>query len=499
MFDYDAVIVGSGAGGGEMAYRLATGGKKVAIIEAGGSYNTDQFTRFELQALRNLWWEPRFTSNHELSGGRLKDEVALGMGRCVGGSTTIFTAVAFRAFPENVDGWSKTTGLVNDQGLPLLMSDLVPSYEKVERETSVAKYTDWDAGVHALQKGFTKVGSPLKPVDAFVNQDCDHSGCLFGCPTGAKRGSLVSYVIPALYLGAEIFANCFVTEVMLRESNAGEKKMEACGVKFRDESGNMRVLTGKVVVLAAGALETPQVLLRSKVPEAVGYSPSSKQIGRNLAANTGTIIIGKFEEVLNNWEMHPLSAHLDDFALARNGGFLLEASEIMEGPLGLSEVLVDSEGVAMVGNELKRVMKEYKRMAGVFINIHDENDGAIVMGEGANAQPAKLFKPVTGTDLRRLEKARAFTAEAMTAAGAREVYGTILLSHHGQGTCRMGEDARASVVDSNGESHDVARLFVADGSLIPSIIDVNPSLTIYALADKVARHLLSDGCEYLGS
>jgi choline dehydrogenase-like flavoprotein len=496
LHDYDAVIVGSGAGGGEMAFRLASAGKKVAIIEAGGSYNTDEFTRFELQAYRNLWWEPRFTSNFELSGGRLRHEVALGMGRCVGGSTTIFTAVAYRAFPENIAQWSRVTGPVNEDGQPLSISDLVPSYEKVERETSVKKYTDWDLGVQTLQRGFTKLGFPMEPVDAFINQDCDHSGCLFGCPTGAKRGSLVSYVIPALYLGAEVFPNCFVTEVLMRRSQASGREVEAYGVKYTDAKGATKTMTGKVVVLAAGALETPQVLMRSRLPEVVGYTDSSKQIGRNLAANTATLVIGLFEEVLNNWEMHPLSAHLANFALEKDGGYLLEASEVMEGPLGLSEVLVDKDGVALIGKGLSAAMKEYKRMAGVFINIHDSNDGAVVMDEGLDAPSARLFKPVTDSDLGRLEKARALAREAMMAAGARETFNTILLSHHVQGTCRMGEDRRASVVDSRGELHDVARLFVADGSLIPSVIDVNPSLTIYAIADRVASYLNSERCGY---
>ncbi|HEV2225191.1 MAG TPA: GMC family oxidoreductase, partial [Nitrososphaerales archaeon] len=201
--------------------------------------------------------------------------------------------------------------------------------------------------------------------------------------------------------------------------------------------------------------------------------------------------------VLNNWEMHPLSAHLPRFALEENGGYLLEASEVMEGPLGLAEVLVDEEGAAMFGRKLTGTMKEYKRMAGIFINIHDSNNGAVVMEQGEDAPPARLFKPVTDSDLNKLEKARALAREGMVAAGARETYDTILLSHHVQGSCRMGEDRRASAVDSRGELHDVARLFVSDGSLIPRIIDVNPSLTIYALADRVASYLLSEQCVYL--
>lgn len=80
----------------------------------------------------------------------------------------------------------------------------------------------------------------------------------------------------------------------------------------------------------------------------------------------------------------------------------------------------------------------------------------------------------------------------MQSVGVKEVMHSVYLSHHVQGTCRIGENKEKSVVDSNYEMHDVSNLFVGDGSLIPSVIDANPSLTIYALADRLSNHLIQN-------
>ncbi len=496
MYDYDAIVVGSGAGGGAIAYKLAASGKKVAIIEAGEFYNTDAFNRFELLAFRRMWWDPRWTSNYERNGGgKPTREIALGMGRCVGGSTTIFTAVAHRAPRENFKDWYDATHVLNERGEPLTYEDIEPNYARAEMETSVRKYTDWDRGVQKISAGFSKLGLNLLPVNAYIDTKCDHSGCLFGCPTGAKKGSLLAYVIPALYLDANLIPNSTVTEVLLRPSQSGERKVEAYGVKFLDPEGVEKSLTSKIVVLSAGALQTPQILFASRIKEASGFSKSSKQIGKNLAANTATIMFGRFEETLNNWELHPLSAHLIDFALEQNGGFILEMSTCMQGPLGFARVLADEEGQPMFGAELRRVTKQYRHMAGIFMNVHDANDGEVFLDE-ADGRRCKFYKPVTDRDYEKIKRARKLSAEGLAEAGAKETFNSGLLSHHIQGTCRMGEDVDRSVVNSRGEMHDVSRLFVCDASLIPSLVDANPSLTIYALADRIAR-LLIESSPYL--
>lgn len=480
--DYDAIVIGSGAGGGPIAWKLTEAGKKVAIIEAGGFYMTSDFNRFELLALRNLWWKPRWTSNHELG---LKDEIALGMGRCVGGSTTIFTAVAHRMPEWNYREWFEATRLRNEDGVPFSQEDLEKYYEQVERDTSVREYTEWDEGLKKIDQGFRKLGYPFYPVKAYVNMKCDKSGCLFGCPTEAKRGTLVSYIIPSVLLGAEVIYNSTVTKILF-SSDTGEKP-RVKGVEFVNEKGETKRLESKIVILAAGAMNTPLILLDSGIEEVSGFSQSSKQIGQNFGVNTATIVFGKFDDVLNNWLLHPLSGQMEEFAQKEKGGFLLEASEVMEGPLSFAEFIVDEDGMPLWGSRQKEILRGYKHYAGVFINIHDSNDGRVFRDQATGQE--KFHKPITTSDKQKIEKARSMCREAFLAAGAKETVNSIYASHHVQGTCRMGEDPSMSVVNLNCESHDIGGLFVVDGSVLPSVIDANPSLTIMAISLRVANYL----------
>ena len=485
--DFDVIIVGSGAGGGPLAWELTKAGKKVAIIEAGGFYTTNDFNRFELAALRKLWWKPRWTSNHELGQ---EDEIVLGMGRCVGGSTTIFTAVAHRMPEWNYKEWFEATETRNENGEPLSESDLEPYYSQVEKDTSVRKYTDWDSGLKKIDEGFSKIGHPFHPVNAYVNLQCDQSGCLYGCPTEAKRGTLVSYIIPSVLMGTQIYHNSTVTRILFSKRSPISEKPRAEGVVFIDGGGQSVRLESKVVVVSAGAMQTPLLLLDSGYQEVAGYSESSDQVGRNFGVNTATLVFGRFEETLNDWLLHPLSGQMEDFSQKEKGGFLMEASEVMEGPLSFAEFLLDEDGIPMWGSRQKEVLKNYKHYAGVFINIHDSNDGRVFRDRETGQE--KFYKPVTAEDKRRIRRARSLCREAFFAGGAIDTTDSIYASHHVQGSCRMGDDRRKSVVDSSCESHDVSGLYITDGSALPSVIDANPSLTIMALSLRLARHLVQN-------
>jgi choline dehydrogenase-like flavoprotein len=489
---FDAIIVGSGAGGGPVAWTLTNAGKKVVIIEAGGFYTTNDFTRFELLALRNLWWKPRWTSNYELG---LKDEIALGMGRCVGGSTTIFTAVAHRMPDWNYKEWYEATGVVNENGESFSEKDLEPYFQQAEKDTSVRDYTEWDEGLKRIDQGFRKLGHPFHPVKAYVNLQCDQSGCLFGCPTEAKRGTLVSYIIPSVLLGAEVFYNSTATKILFAtkdETNGTAlDRPKVIGVEFVNEKGEVARLESKTVVVAAGAMNTPLLLLDSGIESVSNYSKSSEQIGQNFGVNTAAMVFGKFEDTLNDWVLHPLSGHMEEFAQKEKGGFLLEASEVMEGPLGFAEFLVDDERVPLWGRRHKQILRDYKHFAGVFINIHDSNDGRVFRDKETGQE--KFHKPLTSSDKQKMEKARSLCREAFHAAGANEIFDSIYASHHVQGTCRMGKDQTKSVVDSNCKSHDIDGLYIVDGSILPSVIDANPSLTIMALSLRLGQHLLATG------
>jgi choline dehydrogenase-like flavoprotein len=128
-------------------------------------------------------------------------------------------------------------------------------------------------------------------------------------------------------------------------------------------------------------------------------------------------------------------------------------------------------------------VRQYRRWNGILVLANDENNGRVVVGEDGTESFEAHFDQV---ELDRMERGLDFAKRAMKAAGATRVAWTGPASTHVQGTCPMGSDPARSVVDEHCESHDVKRLFVGDASLFPKALSVNPSLTIMALADRLA-------------
>jgi choline dehydrogenase-like flavoprotein len=126
--------------------------------------------------------------------------------------------------------------------------------------------------------------------------------------------------------------------------------------------------------------------------------------------------------------------------------------------------------------------------------VNDENNCTVVVDEDGGERFDVDFQP---SELERIDASFDFSRKVLEAAGATQVCWTGLASTHVQGSCRMGDDPERSAVDRNGEVHGVERLFVGDGSLIPRTLSVNPSLTIMALATRLADHLHADPAGYL--
>jgi choline dehydrogenase-like flavoprotein len=130
----------------------------------------------------------------------------------------------------------------------------------------------------------------------------------------------------------------------------------------------------------------------------------------------------------------------------------------------------------------------------VLAMVSDDNNARVVVDEDGGERFEVDFQPVENE---RIDAALAFSRTVLEAAGATRICWTGLASTHVQGSCRMGDDPERSVVDRNGESHEVQRLFVGDASLVPRTLSVNPSLTIMALATRLAEHLDADPAGYL--
>jgi choline dehydrogenase-like flavoprotein len=482
---YQAVVVGSGAGGGVIAAELAGRGHRVLLLEAGPYRTAADHTRWEAKASHELWWPLSFAEP-----ARPGPPIPLFRGRCVGGTTTINTKVALRPASHDYRKWHTAAGLVNERGEQFSEPDLLPYLERVERRLGVRERTDWQQCVHTVEPGFAALGASLEPVTSYTDYNCLRCGsCLQGCPTNAGKNTLNSYIQPALAGGRlELRAGCTVRRVLIAGSGGSPA---ATGVEYADDGGEIRTADADVVVVAAGALATPGLLIRS----GLAGLPSGGLIGRNLGFHAARLVEGLFDEVQDAHMVYPITSHCMQFARDEDGGFVVEASTIQD-PIGFATALCDEQGVPLWGEPLAEALRSYRYFTGLLTLVNDENNGrAWVDSDGTD----RFSFEFNEREQERIDRSLRFARQVLEAAGARRVFQTGVLSTHVQGSCRMGSDPALSVVDARGESHDVRRLFVGDGSVVPRTLSVNPSLTIMALATRLADYLGSGEHGYFRS
>jgi choline dehydrogenase-like flavoprotein len=484
---FDVIVVGSGAGGGVVASELAQRGRDVVLLEAGPHLTAADFVRWEAKAAHDFWWPLRLAP---LPGG---EALAFLGGRCVGGTTTINTKVALRAHERDVEKWHAASGLTSDGETPFAAADLAPYYDRVETVLGVRERSDWKKSVYTVEPGFRALGAELEPVRAYTDANCMSCGsCLQGCPTNAGKSTMNTYIHDACAAGLlELRPNAPVERVVIEDTGDG---LRAAGVEYVDADGRQVVLEARVVVVAGGALNTPQLLLRSGLGGSGHRSPSAASIGRNLGVHPVRLVYGLFDEPQDAHMVYPITAHCMDHQHDENGGFVIEATTIQD-PISFATTLCDEHG-PLWGEPLVEAVRSFRHWVGLLAMANDDNGSAVAVDEDGGE---RFDVELTDADTDRIDRGLRFSRDVLEAAGATRVCWSGLASTHVQGTCRMGDDPSRSVVDRNGESHDVRRLFVGDGSLVPRTLSVNPSLTIMALATRLAEHLDADPNGYLAA
>jgi choline dehydrogenase-like flavoprotein len=477
---YEVVVVGSGAGGGVVAGELADRGYRVLLLEAGPHKTAADYMRWEAWANHELWWPPVFAE----PPGENEPPLIIFRGRSVGGTTAINTKVALRPDAEDYAKWHEASGLLARGGQPFGEAEMAPYFDRVERRLGVRERSDWQQCIRTVVPGFAALGAELEPVMSYTDENCMRCGsCLQGCPTNAGKSTLNTYIHPPWARGRlDLSAGSTARRVLIEDRRTGP---EAIGVEYLDPDGRPQTVAADVVVVAAGAVASPGLLLRSGVREVAGGSPSSELIGRNLGFHPARLVQGLFDEIQDAHMVYPISAHCMKFRHDSDGGFVVEASTVQD-PIGFATALCDERGMPLWGEELVEMLRRYRYFTGVLTMVNDENHGTAWLDDQRVDRYSYEFSE---TERRRNDDSLRFATEVLLAAGAKRVFHTDLLSTHVQGGCRMGSDPRRSVVDANGESHDVRRLFVGDGSVIPRTPAVNPSLTIMALATRLADYL----------
>ena len=320
-----------------------------------------------------------------------------------------------------------------------------------------------------MEAGFRALGAELEPVTAYTDANCMRCGsCMQGCSTNAGKSTMNTYIHDAWARGLlDLRANAAVERVLIEDG-------AATGVEYVDAAGERHTVRAGAVVVAAGTLNTPQLLLRSGLDGAA--------VGRNLGLHPVRLVYGLFDEPQDAHMVYPITAHCMDHQHDEDGGFVIEATTIQD-PISFATTLSDESG-PLWGPRLTEALRGFRHWVGLLAMANDDNNAAVVVDENGGERFDVDFQP---NELERIDNAFRFSREVLEAAGATQIAWSGLASTHVQGTCRMGDDPARSVVDRNCESHDVKRLFVGDGSLVPRTLSVNPSLTIMALATRLAR------------
>jgi choline dehydrogenase-like flavoprotein len=466
----EVVIIGSGAGGATAARELTERGREVMVVEEGGWAGREDFARPAHEILRSCYRDAGATP---VIGWPGTPPIVLAEGRCVGGSTVVNGGTSWRTPPQALESWRKQHGLAE-----LTDAEMAPYFERLETDLEVGPVSPQIAGRHNLivADGAAALGWS----GGWVRRNaagCAGSGrCPFGCPRDAKRAMHVTYLPSAAQKGARVVERLRAERLL----TAGHR---ATGVRCRDADGRLIEIHARAVVLAAGAVRSSRLLATSGL-DAHG------QAGRHFVIHPIVKAVGLFAERVDGWngvvQGYYIDQFIDDGILIMTGMVPPELLAFSLGPSGHYQVMSRFAGALVIG-----------------AIVSDHSRGRVWRG------PLLTYRQDRADENRTL-RACARMAELLFAAGAERVLlplahphvldspsqisqirapVTEVLTIHPMGTCRMGTDARTSVTDGRGRVHGARGLYVADASLLPSSIGVNPQLTIMALAARAARHL----------
>lgn len=477
----DYVVVGSGAAGATAAKVLAEAGWSVILLEEGPYVRTREFSVDVYPALKTIFRD----MGANLATG--KAPFPLIQGRCVGGSTTINSAIAWRAPEKVIARWTDDFGLAG----AITDEKLAPHYDVLEKELSVRPVDDKKAGNHnkifgeaALKLGFR--ASRIQRYDA----GCEATAsCITGCRSAKKLSMNVSYVPRTLHAGGKIYASVRVMKIT-------QDHGRATGVEgvFKAAGGpKLYARARRGVIVAASAVQTPGVLARSGVKLAA--------LGKHFQCHPGSSIGALFDRPIDM--EFGATQGFNSTAFVDSNRFKLEALSLPPEMLAVR--------LPGVGKEFMRKMMDYRYALNWAVVVRAENEGRVrsVLG-----RELVQFTP-SPSDVARMRRGFRTLSEMMFAAGAKEVWPTVhglpvmksaddlklwddatldpraysMMASHLFGSCRMGPDSRDAVVGLDFQVHGLRGAYVVDSSIFPTNLGVNPQHTIMGVSHYAATQI----------
>jgi choline dehydrogenase-like flavoprotein len=488
----DVVVVGSGAGGGVIAGELAGAAREVVVLEAGGYFNEADFNQLELWAYEHLYRGGGVTQT--TSGS-----IALMAGANLGGGTTVNWTNMLRTTPWVREQWEREFGLEGLAG-----PDFDAHLDAVFARTSAnGDCSDRNGPNQRLVDGCEALGVQWQSIVRNTDPgaySADTAGFLgFGDQSGAKQGTMKTYLQDASDRGARIVTGCRVERVLVSGGRAAGVEGVATGP---DGSTTRVVVRAPVVVCAAGALETPALLLRSGI--------GGPAAGQYLRLHPATVLGAFYAEPQRSWWGAPQTALSAQWAnLADGHGFLVETSHASPGLTGTAVPWV-------TGRQHKDDMGRGPQTSALVMLIRDHGHGRVTID--ATGQAVHEYELTDPLDVRHFRAGLRELVRLHAAAGAEEILsfhrkplrwrrdgdepleafaervaGGPLTPHehpifalHQMGSARMGIDPQTSVAGPWGELHDTPGVWVGDASGFPTATGTNPMATVMALARRTA-------------
>jgi len=502
--DADVVIVGSGAGGGVVAADLAAAGRSVVVLEAGSFVDEGSMPRGELEGFDRLYLDHGLTATWDGS-------VTILAASTVGGGTVINWMTCVPPPDDVRRDWTARHGI---EGVDAAVFGA--ELATLEQELSVAPATSVPPKDAAILRGAEALGWRADRIRR-NSSGCDDCGtCGFGCPRGTKQSALRVHLATAVAAGARIVPNARVDRVLLDAARA-------TGVAGRiDVDGVSRplIVHARQVVVAAGALRTPGILARSGIEHAA--------LGRHLRVHPVPVVAAQLLEPVRMWAGTMQAGRVDEFSATHKGrnGYVIESVPAHPGLLALAVPWDGADGHASL-------MERTPSLLPLIAVTRDGGEGRVTE---TKAGRTRIDYALDETGVATLRHALVSMARLARAAGAVEIVAlgtpaTVfgregfptggeerafrafehrlerfdfgpnrggVYSAHQMGTCRMGADAATHACDPAGRVRGSRRgdvvtgLYVADGSLFPTGIGVNPMMTIMALARRVARTVAAE-------
>lgn len=494
----DVAIVGTGAGGGVSAEILSAAGLKVVLIEAARLKSSDAFNLEEGEAYRDLY--------QDAAARTTKDgAIAILQGRAVGGTTVVNWTSSFRTPAQTLSFWKRQFGV---EGME--RAELDPWFERMEKRLKVSKWAmPPNANNEVLKRGCENLGWSWGLIPRNVEGCWNLGFCGMGCPTNAKQSMLVTTLPAAMDQGATLVQAAHALRLEHDGKQVSAVVCQALDANKLPTGVTLRV-KAKTVVAAGGGINTPGLLLRSKVPD------PHQRIGKRTFLHTTTFAFGDYEQPLAGYYGAPQSVYSDEFVWS-NGvdGDMGYKLEVMPMHPGLISSLVGGFGVH-AREEIGRLPHLSSMLAMLRDGFHVESEGGAVELDEFGAPV--LDYPITDYVLDGARRSHLSMVELHFAAGAKRVraghgqtsfaatwpearqqieHATYapgyvgLGSAHVMGGCALGTDERLCVTDSDGRFRQLDNLYVFDGSVFPTSLGVNPQLTIYGITARNAS-LLAD-------